>query len=322
VIRLTNSEAKQWRRCRRKWYLGTYRGLQKRGIEFDNPLSIGTRMHDTLQHYYVPGLERPDPMAHFEAGVEEDVSEHPAMEDDIRKEADLCRAMLEGYLQWLEEEGEDSDIRVVEPESEMEAPLVVADDGSGTVEATLLSKIDARVERVSDGKRGALEHKTVGGSFKEALPTLQVDTQLLTEHLVEYLHLLEHEGEGTRAEFILYNMLRKVKRTARAKPPFYERHEVTHTVEELRNHWKHVHRIATEIIATRAELDGGASHHELCPPNPTRDCRWECEFRDVCLPGRLDDGQDPEPMIQDFFEVGDPLARYRRAAGLPVEVAK
>jgi hypothetical protein len=314
---LTNSEAKSWRHCKRRWYLGYYRELEKRGRTFNSPLSIGTRVHNTLQTLYVPGLERPDPMPAFYEKVESDVEEHPAMEKDIRKEAKLCEAMIEGYLQWLEEEGADSDLRVVEPEAEMEAVLI---PGETEPVATLLSKVDARVERVSDKKRGALEHKTAA-SLTDPLLLLQVDTQLLTEHLVEYLHLLEREEGENRAEFVLYNMLRKVLRSAKAKPPFYARHEVKHTVHELRNHWKHVVCVAKEILEVREKLDAGADHHDVCPPNPGRDCKWICSFKEVCLPGRLDDGQDPEPLLEDLYEKVDPLERYRSTVGLPPKPA-
>jgi hypothetical protein len=324
MIRLTNSETKNWKRCKRKWYLSQYRGLSKRGVTFDNPLSIGTRMHDAIQHYYTPGLDQSpeECLERFEAQLTADLEAHPTMASDIEREADLCRIMLEGYFQWLEEEGEDSDLRVVEPESEMESPLLRGEDGE--VQATILSKVDARVERVSDGKRGALEHKTVGGSFKQVLPMLQVDTQLLTEHLVEFLHLLEQGEEATnnRADFVLYNMLRKVKRTASAKPPFYERHEVRHTLAELRNHWKHTVAVALDIAEARNRLDAGEDHHDICPPTPiNRMCTWDCDYAEVCLPGRLDDGQDPEPMLDDFYETVDPLERYRSEVGLTQEVA-
>lgn len=308
-LRLTNSESRQWKRCKRKWYFGTYKALTRRSFEFNKPLSIGTRLHDVMQHYYVPGLDRPDPMEYFHSRVEQDVEKHPALEVDIRKEAALVEAMLEGYLQWLEEEGADSDIEVIAPEVEMEVGLI---DG-----ATILSKIDARVKRVSDGKHGALEHKTAA-SLTDPVRRLQVDPQVLTEHLVEFLTYLTEDGaEENRAQFVLYNMMKKSKRTARAKPPFYTRHEIMHNITELRNHWRHMARIAAEIQAARAELDAGADHHDVCYPNVTKECTWDCDFRDVCLSGMVDDGTDIRQLLEDSFKVADPLERYRSSVGLP-----
>jgi hypothetical protein len=55
---------------------------------------------------------------------------------------------------------------------------------------------------------------------------------------------------------ILVNLLKKVKRTASAKPPFYARVDVPHNIHELRNHWKHVvHR--AEIADAERRLDAG-----------------------------------------------------------------
>src|SRR5262249_24775725 len=151
-------------------------------------LGIGSRLHTALQDYYVPGLTRPveDTMAAFKARVESDVEQYPAFEEDIRRVADLVDAMLTGYFEWLEETGAGSCIAVLGPEAEVEHKLIEG--------ATVLSKIDARIRLVSDGRHGALEHKSVGG-FKDALPRLQTDTQLLTEHLVEFLTLLDEETE-------------------------------------------------------------------------------------------------------------------------------
>lgn len=310
VLRLTNSEMRAYMRCRRKWYLNYYRGLQPTGLDFNKPLSIGQRVHEVLSVYYQPGTERIVPLDYFRMTVDRDVEAHPEQESEIRKEADLCEAMLEGYFEWLAEEGEDSDLEVIEPEAEMEAPLEGLD-------ATLLSKIDARVRRISDGKVFALEHKTVA-DLKKPVRKLQVDTQLLTEHLVEFLHDLGDGGsaDAPKATGALYNMLRKVKRTASAKPPFFGREEVRHNVEELRNHWRHVAQVAAEIAELRSKLDGGADHHDVCYPSPTNDCDWDCEFKNVCLAGLFDDGSDPEPLLADLYAVGDPLERYRYSVGL------
>lgn len=361
TLRLTNSEMKTWRRCRRQWWLGYHRGLQRRETEFNKPLSVGSRLHDVLAWYYQPGLARDpeDAMRVLREGVEVDVRNHPDHEEDIRKEADLVDAMLEGYFQWLEEEGHDSQIEIIAPEAEMEVALEVVDG------ATILSKIDARIRDVETGKVGALEHKSVQ-SLKDPIRRLQVDTQLLTEHLVEYLTQLAEPGTvsgldateleamkmpelrklatdldlapGGRkkadyvaalsapaanpAEFVLYNMLRKVKRTPSAKPPFYGREEVRHNVEELRSHYRHVAQQAREIIRARQILDEDPdSHHEIAYPNPTNDCTWDCAFKDVCLGGMIDDGSDFEAALEEHFVVGDPLERYRDEVGLTPRAA-
>lgn len=304
-LRLTNSEMKTWRRCHRKWYLSTYRGLAPRRKDFNRPTGIGTRVHNALAAHY----EGKDALAQLKEGIASDLGRFPEYRADIEKEADLATAMIEGYLQWLEETGEDRGFEVVASEGAREAVLYTDEHGP----ITLLSKIDARIiHRGRSDIRLALEHKSVG-DLSTPLPFLQLDTQLLTEHLVEYLALKEEGLEEKAAQGVLYNMLRKVKRTARAKPPFFGREEVKHNLEELRKHWRHVVVVAKQIRDAEVALEAGVEHHDVCEPNPTRDCRWDCPFFHIC--SHFDDGSSVEHDLSTDFVVGDPLERYAEAEG-------
>jgi hypothetical protein len=109
-------------------------------------------------------------------------------------------------------------------------------------------------------------------------------------------------------------MARKVKRSARATPPFYARVDVRHNVHELRNHWRHVWGTAYDIIQVRARLDAGESHHTACPPNPTRDSTWRDPFFRISV--MLDDGSDGEGVLAELYEECDPLDRYEGAEAL------
>lgn len=302
-IRLSNSEMAAFRRCKRKWYVTVYRRLAlKLGAQPGSALSIGTVVHDALAAYYDPDLKA-DPVTYVQEMYSAEIADKPGLEDDLLKEQALVVAMLEGYLIWLADEGIDSDIQVLGTERMVEVPLIAG--------ATLISKLDAPVFRERDGARLAFEHKTVGG-LDEPLPMLKLDTQLLTEHLVLFLDYIR-KGASTEEAYaqchgILYNMLKKVKRTAAAKPPFYRRVDVPHNLTELRNHWAHVVAIAREIQATRARLDAGENHHSVCPPNPKRECTWDCPVFRVCV--LFDDGSDIEEALDAMYEEVDPLERY------------
>src|ERR1035437_1114023 len=174
--RLTNSEVKAWKRDRRAWYLGNYRGLIRRSVEFNRPLSIGNRVHGALEAYYSPA-ERIDPIDWIKRTVADDIGKHPASQTDIEKEAQLATIMMEGYIQWVEETGADVGMELLSAEGASEVELI-----PGAL--SLLTKMDAQV-RTPDGLRLNLEHKTAA-SLTVALPTLQMDSQCLTEHLVEY----------------------------------------------------------------------------------------------------------------------------------------
>lgn len=299
ALRLTNSEMGTWRDCKRKWYWGQRLGLRQRDRPPAGAASdIGTRVHAALAVRYDP-VTSGDPLIALHAKIESDVIAHPDYEETIRKEADLCDAMVSGYGEWLEETGADQDLIVIASEAKLEVEMRPG--------VMLLSKLDTRVERRSTGERLALEFKTVG-DLTSPLPMLQLDTQLLTEHLVEFLLLRESGEEGARAQGVLYRMLRKVKRTSRANPPFYGEEQISHSLDELRNHWKHVSTIADEILAAHAAFDAGADPQPLMYPSPCRDCTWKCPFLGACK--LYNASGDIEGYLAEFFEARDPLERY------------
>lgn len=148
-----------------------------------------------------------------------------------------------------------------------------------------------------------LEHKTVG-NFTDLPRVAQSSPQFLTYDLLAYLT----KPDGVPTDGVILNMLRRVKRTARAKPPFYMRHEVRHNVNELRAHWRHCVAIGWQISGAREALDAGADHHDVCPPSVDRSHSWACS----CAPlgAMLDDGSDVEGFLSELYEVYDPMERY------------
>lgn len=303
MLRLSNSEMVTFRRCKRRWWLSYFRGLiplaeHERG----SAISIGNLVHDALAAYYDPEV-RQDPVEHARGQVEAAIYVNPGYEIEITKEWDLVEAMLTGYMEWLEDEAADSDLIYLG--SERRAEVAISDD------VALISKLDAVVEQRSDGAKLALEHKTVG-NFVDRPALAALDTQLLTEHLVRFMDAQEKGATSDEAyaecHGVLLNMLRKVKRTARATPPFYMRVVVPHNVEELRNHWRHVLSIAREIQSVTRRLEEGESHHSVVPPSPANDCCWSCEFFKVCK--MWDDGSRIEDAISAMYRVGNPLERY------------
>jgi hypothetical protein len=128
--------------------------------------------------------------------------------------------------------------------------------------------------------------------------------------------------ERVRCDGGIYNMLRRVKRTARARPPFYARETVQFNDTQLRNFYRHVHAVIQEICAIETRLaaveNGGAPnpavrvgdvHHDLCPPFPRADCAWSCDYRHLC-PMMDDDRSNAEKFALDHFRAYDPLDRY------------
>jgi hypothetical protein len=310
--RVTGSEMKTWMRCKRKWFLAYHAKWGKIEPDFGKPTGLGTRVHNALETLYHPEkqhLTNEDILAELDAKVQEDKNNFPTWAAEIEKDGKLAHIMVEGYMEWLEETGMDAELTLIASEQGVEVALPPWDPN----EVTLMAKLDGRVRANPGDRRLALEHKTVQ-SVKAPLPLLQIDFQLRTEHLVEFLNLIEEKGLDAameeRVEGVLYNMLRKVKRTATAKPPFYAREEVHRNMEELRNHWAHVAAITGEILLAHQRLNAGEEHHTVAYPTATRDCTWDCPFFQICP--LFDDGSDVNAALNDLYVHVDPLERYSR----------
>jgi hypothetical protein len=297
IVRVSNSELQMWKLCRRQWWLKYYRGLMPKNRDYTGPLALGTRVHGALEAHYAGGMDLL--MAHADL-VEEDMLKLEAEgrdTDALMAEADLGRIMLEGYLEWVEDEGIDAELEFVSAEERVSVPLL-----GGSVE--LQGKLDMRVRRRIDGVRMFRDWKTVGGSLTDFANLLPMNEQNLTYMLLEMLK----EGEENRSEGGIFTLFRKVKRTAAAKPPFYDQIEVRHNIFTLRSFWDRLHGTIIDLMRVRTALDAGANHASVAYPTPTRDCKWRCQFVSICT--MFDDGSSVEQAVDDMFEVGDPYAYY------------
>lgn len=312
TLTITQSTIRTWDRCKRKWWLSDYRRLTR--DEYRSPLNVGNLVHGALEQYYVGayGDDQPefvDPITWVKNRSLSVMEEYPDDAEYIAKDATLAGIMVEGYMEWLQETGADADVAHAEPERVIRTTLVPpsAEHQNGIV---LLGKLDGKL-KYHDGWVGFREDKTVG-NFVDLPSIAQIDRQLLTYDLLEYLEYLENETQenppAPLTDGAVLNMLRKVKRTAAAKPPFYLRQKVEHNIHELRNHWRHVVGIAREMERAIARLDAGESHHVVAPPTPQVDCRWSCPFYSIC--SMFDDGSDVEAVLELEYRDHDPLDRY------------
>lgn len=297
VVRLSNSEIQTFKDCRRRWWLTYYRRLKPRQQEFTGALALGSRIHAALDEYYandVPLLKAHSDLVERDRGL---------LEADFRdtfeldNEAELGRIMLEGYLQWVEENGIDSELEIVSTEETIIAPLF-----NGEVE--LQGKLDMRVRRKADGVRMFRDFKTVGGSLSDFANLAPMNEQILTYMLLESTKA----DENNRSDGGIFTMLKKVKRTASARPPFYDQIEVRHNIFTLRSFWNRIHGTITDLMRVRKALDENEDPSFHAYPSPSRDCKWKCQFYTVCT--LIDDGSASEEALSEMFEQSDPYAYY------------
>jgi hypothetical protein len=255
TYRVSNSELKTHKRCPRKWWLAYHRKLDPGKREVQGARSIGTRVHFALADYYSGSFDPEEALRTYREISDEDLAFADSEFADTTKlcsEIELGRIMLEGYFDWLAEEGMDEGLTVIAAETPIEAPIPEFEN------VHIRGKLDLRLQRDSDGARLFLDHKTVG-SLQQANGTIIQDEQMLTYHLLEKLEAYAIGDEsGERTDGGLYNMLRKVKRTATAKPPFYDRIEVRHNDTELRNFYVRITGQVKRILEAEAALNAGA----------------------------------------------------------------
>lgn len=262
------------------------------------PTTTGNACHAGLQVYYSPETPFDIEAARHAADVYLDqLEEEYSVEqlDAINKSRSLTDRMLEGYFEWLAETGEDVGLVVESAES------VVGVELEGVV---LSGKMDARLFNEITGGRQFMDHKTVG-SFDDMRKGLKMNEQFLTYSLIDHLTKTEDE----RADGGIVNMLRRVKRTAAAKPPFYDRAEVNHNAQTMRSFYHRVVGTIQEILRTEQRLASGENPLRVVPPSFDNTCKWQCSFYDVCA--LVDSAPDSaETQLTERFEEHDPYERY------------
>jgi hypothetical protein len=298
-VRISNSEIQTFKDCRRRWWLTYYRRLKPKMKSYTGALALGSRIHEALDQYYSSNMELDLLEIHANL-VKIDMKKLTDEYQDttaLETEGELGRVMLEGYLEWIALEGIDAELEMISTEEIIERPML---DGK----VILQGKIDMRVRRKIDGVRMFRDFKTVGGSFADFGSTANMNEQVLT-----YMTLEEAQNQGgERSEGGIFTMLRKVKRGAYAKPPFYDQIEVRHNKFALRSFYQRLEGTLEDMMRVREGLDEGVSHLKLAYPTPSRDCKWKCQFFSICP--LIDDGSAAEAAISDAFESSDPYGYY------------
>jgi hypothetical protein len=312
---IPHSEIKAFKLCRREWYLRWYRGLRLKETTLSEKRHTGDRVHRALQEWYVPdGEDRVDPREGIELAIMEDCqilhdhlvatgwdqmpSKHPDHQK-LMKANDLERIMVEGYMEWLAETGADTGLRIIAPEVFMEVTLPELENPAIRV----VGKLDVRAVRISDGARVFIDHKT-----RDSAPQM---AELLRDEQMLHYELLEECANPDSASYCdgaIFNVLRRVKRSATAKPPFYLRHFVPHNRHTKAAYRRRMVATIRDMIKAEEALDQGAHHFDVAYPNPGKDCGWRCPFASSCH--MFDDGSDVERLLSDRYQRDDPMYYY------------
>lgn len=303
--------------CRRRWWLATYRGLRRVDEPVTGPLPFGSRIHSALEAFYDGTVAEPATawnalMAHEYAVDEANGGWNTAALD---KESKLGHRMLEGYLEWLAEEGEDAAWDVIGVETKLHhwATLAVSIDGvPHEVSVLFRGKLDRRLRRKSDGAIYVGDFKTMQNFGEPAMLTMELSPQGPL-----YVMLEKQQDPGSDVRGVVYTLLRKVLRTPTAKPPFYKRLTV-----EINQATADAYRIrligATEQLAqAKVRLDRDEDPARVAYFQPG----WWCATCPFKLPCGLmqHTPESAEAMLDDLYTETDPWARYLTGQGEETE---
>jgi hypothetical protein len=222
----------------------------------------------------------------------------------LQSDFQLEQIMLDGYFEWLAETGADSNLEIVSSETYLEAsfPVTLAE---GTPPVKIIGKIDTRVTDRRTGRRAFLDHKSV--TVFENPQLLKINEQTLHYLLLEWL--TTEEGEA-RCDAAYYNMARRVKRSSRAVPPFYQRIVIERNQHELESYIRRLTGVIGDIQQVEKTLDARPEMAAyVAYPTPSRDCTWKCPFFTQCP--MFDDGSRVEAALEANFVQHNPLEYYQ-----------
>ena len=325
LVQISNSEIQTFKSDRRRWFLGNYLGLALNETTSVGPLPLGTRIHDALEQYYLSTMgtgEIVNPVDAYNRLQREDnarflQTQEATQDDKVKKfnsESELGRLMLEGYMEWMDEENPDADLKVVGAETKLGYFIQEQDWNSVALpgfpahfdsRVELIGKVDLQVMRLEDGSLATLDHKSAM-AFSDYHKFAHLSEQLMTYTV---LQRLDESHDGSRVDGGIYNLLKKVKRTGKATPPFYERIDVRFNQKTLDSFWIRTLATVRDIMAVRDALDNGADHRSVAYPTPTMDWKTgSSPFFPVY--SMLDDGSNAEAYLEDHFHQVNPNARY------------
>lgn len=290
------SEVAKAQRCLRTWWLGYKRdgtGLEPANRERGDLRDVGSLVHAGVQAYYRghnPGAMLREHW--LSLTTERDVT------DKETQAYELASIMLDGWVKWLASEGADVGEETVLLEERLEMSL-----GTFRGDEVVLYGTPDRVIRETETGLLVLEDTKTRASIANLDVRLQIDPQMLT-----YAGMLRATKDLNVTE-MRHQLIKRVKRTARATPPFYLRVAVPVTDALLDARWAHLTSTVDSMVDRLQRHEAGTSHHVAFPPTPTGDCAWDCDFLAVCP--LMDEGAYWEAALQEMYR---PRAVYPEPA--------
>ena len=293
--RLSSSEEVAFKNCRLAHAFQYIHGYQPKVT--NDKLAKGIGFHEVMEVLYKGGTTE-DMRARFdewqadrlaEFGVKDtDDIEDLTLKVQLDHEGTLVWAMVEQYLEWLEETGADDEWETVAVETKAYVEL----EGAATV---LPVKFDL-IQRHKVTKRLRIVDFKTRDKFYTDTTSYQMSEQNGNYTLAVFAIYGEWPTE------MVYREVRKIKASKRSKPPYVREVEVVLTRDEA-------FQRAREYVAVSKEV---ADPDHLIYANPSACCgSWKNDWRDPCM--KVRQGMTPLEALEasDKFAPKDAYARYQ-----------
>ncbi len=209
---------------------------------------------------------------------------------------ELSSIMLDGFEEWWAEQEESATLETRGIQVEVEhrfGPFYVGPGRSYEVYVTLIGHIDYEAYDHKFNTLAANDFKTVA-TLGQHLK--QVDVQMNIYALLLAYSRNEHVGIARHIQ------LRRVKRTARATPPFYGKRTIVINHAQLARAeilLIHALRDMVQLYPWNAEHADDARYY----PSPTGECNWKCNVKSLC--DMMDDGSDWDSIAVNAYNLSE-----------------
>lgn len=285
------SGVKRFKRCRRSYDLGYRQNLTISGesSNFSKTRDVGTMYHAGLQAYYL----HQDPLGAVERSGTEFLEKYSGSAEAV-KGIKMARTMIEGYVQWQEDTGLDQGWEVLMVEKRLELPIgeILGD------QVVLSGQLDMAI-RDGNGDVYVLDDKTCD-QFEKYTFNIQMSEQLL------FYDMLLRRVDDLEPAGAIYNMARRVLRTAASNPPYYSREVVRFNNTQRTNYENQLIGQVTDMVRAEQAVEADPdAHQQAMYPSPTGDCKWDCDFLTVC--SMRDTGEAFDDALADMYVQRTPV---------------
>lgn len=300
------SSLAQWASCPRLGYFSQHLGLRPVSEARTGALAFGSRIHLALELYGKSGW-------HISSAAiwqklmdrEFDLAEENGLPHNLDKESKMGQIMLEGFEQWMEEQGVYGHWKVVGIETKLSTILTIELSSGEQIDVMLRSKLDILTQDQLNGDLYVEDYKTTSSLTEESKMALLNEAQGPM-----YVIVARRQPEQTQrvAGFIL-TMLRKVMRGPSSKPPYYERLVEPYPEGRLIAAEQNLRAQVDRVASITSKLEAGADHRDVAPFQTSWKCKT-CPFKLPCYEMQQGNFFGGDKMLDDMFVVGNPLQRY------------